>query len=258
MGSGDDPWLLNDPWSGSTKYPSPAEKVPVDTTTCTPPPSDSEDDVPPSAPPAPAHKPPRAFPPASSGGPSCSGPVSAEEREAAERAERIKEGSNKVSAPKPVKKYPPPHTASDSVPKDVTEPRPARTQGVVYEVPANGFIAAKGPGLGEQVPKKRWTFHVQVFKQQPDDHLGIRVELVDGVGFESAARVHRIIQGGLIWKWNEMAVACGMPDWQIEIDDIIVGVNGQMDFHPHQYEVRNATEWDLLVVRDLLDEAPSH
>ena len=105
--------------------------------------------------------------------------------------------------------------------------------------------------MGEQLPKKHWMFHVNLWKEQPSDKLGIRGELVDGFGFESACRVHKIYQEGLVQKWNEMALANEMPDWQIEIDDVIVGINGRLDFHPDNYEVQNATNVDLLIVRDL-------
>ena len=66
------------------------------------------------------------------------------------------------------------------------------------------------------------------YKDSPDERLGLRTEVVDGVGCGSAGRVHRIFHGGLIEEWNRMAVACGMPDWEVEVNDVIIGVNGRM------------------------------
>eukprot|EP00438_Fugacium_kawagutii_P023740 Skav231429 [mRNA] locus=scaffold330:156470:159062:+ [translate_table: standard] len=120
-----------------------------------------------------------------------------------------------------------------------------------YRVPASGFQDAVGPGLGEQEVTRRRFFNVQLYKERPTDTLGIRGEVVTGAGFASGLRVHRIFRGSLVEKWNEMAEALGMPDWQIECGDVIVGINGLLDFHPDQYEVRTATDLHLRILREL-------
>lgn len=108
----------------------------------------------------------------------------------------------------------------------------------------NGPMAVVGPW---ELPKKRWTFHVQLFKEHPNDKLGLRLEkFVDGT--ESCARVHKI-QEGLVSRWNDMAQVCGMPQWQIKIDDIIVGVNGRKGFHADEDQAQNEVSLDLLIIR---------
>lgn len=121
----------------------------------------------------------------------------------------------------------------------------------MLQVPHSGFADAKDPDLkkvSQGTPKSR-TFHIQIYKDSPDERLGLRTEVVDGVGCGSAGRVHRIFHGGLIEEWNRMAVACGMPDWEVEVNDVIIGVNGRMEYHPDDFEVRTATDLDLLIMR---------
>ena len=237
MGSGDDPWLSNDPWmSGKAQNLGSAPQAPPKRVG-TPPPSDSEDSPGPAAA-APAAA---ARPAPSNGG--HRGPAS----------DWI---NSKPKVQRPSAKFPPATPQKEAqAPQAPEAPQAPRSEAnfpkAAYQVPATGFPDAKGPGLGEQLPRKHWMFHVHLWKEQPSDKLGIRGELVDGFGFESACRVHKIYQEGLVQKWNEMALANEMPDWQIEIDDVIVGVNGRLDFHPDNYEVQNATNLDLLIVRDL-------
>eukprot|EP00438_Fugacium_kawagutii_P028935 Skav208521 [mRNA] locus=scaffold1322:227428:227955:- [translate_table: standard] len=144
-------------------------------------------------------------------------------------------------------------------PSDDDEPRPAGASAWINERPAAKFPPAKtkipngpmpvvGPAGVWELPKKRWTFHVQLFKEHPNDKLGLRLEkFVDGA--ESCARVHKIAEEGLVNRWNDMAQVCGMPQWQIKIDDIIVGVNGRKGFHADEDPAQNEANLDLLIVR---------
>jgi len=95
------------------------------------------------------------------------------------------------------------------------------------------------------------TFAITVFRQTAAERLGIRVEPVRGKGYEAAARVHRIFPGGLIDKWNQMATANGLPDWLLQVDDVIAGVNGRHNFTPSSEEVQTASMLNLLIIRGL-------
>lgn len=172
MGSGDDPWLVNDPWARAA--PRNARKV------STPPPSDDDEPLP-----------------------------------------QVRGASAWINeARKPAAKFPP-----------------------AKKMP--GPMAVVGPW---ELPKKRWTFHVQLFKEHPNDKLGIRAEKF-GDGAESCARVHKIAREGLVSRWNDMAQVCGMPQWQIKIDDIIAGVNGRKGFHADEDPAQNEVNLDLLIIR---------
>ncbi|CAK9081661.1 Uncharacterized protein (Fragment) [Durusdinium trenchii] len=257
MGS-DDPWLTTgiDPWSAGRVSKNGVAAATTTTSTgpapraSTPPPSDSEES-----------------PSAAKAGPPSSW---------------INGSANGIGhAPKP--KHPPaslkpqafqaPPPSGPAVPSGPAGPAPhgppvakvapavtstnARSEGegkastCLLQVPHSGFADAKDPDLkkvSQGTPKSR-TFHIQIYKDSPDERLGLRTEVVDGVGCGSAGRVHRIFHGGLIEEWNRMAVACGMPDWEVEVNDVIIGVNGRMEYHPDDFEVRTATDLDLLIMR---------
>ena len=220
MGSGNDPdpWLSNDPWKAGASKPARAG---------TPPPSDDEPSgasewinsksvpvakfPPPAAPAAPAPAP--AAPAPAAPAPAASAPAAPAPAPATARA--------------PEARFP--------------DPKPTATY-QVPAAPASGFPESK---------KKTWTFHIQLWKEHPADKMGIRAETVEGYGFESVSRVHKIFQGGMVSKWNDMAVANGMPDWQLEVDDVIAGINGRLNFHPEDEELQDAIDLDLLIIRDL-------
>ena len=211
MGSGNDPWLTADPWSRTKEQP------------VTPPPSDSE-------------------------GPSGTSPrVSFLEQEDEDLKDLTSKATPKPGvsgAPDVPKPKFPPATEANSSGQSFSAASP------LVQVPESGFSNAMGPGLDAK-PQKHKTFHIQVYKDTPDDKLGIRTEIVDGIGFGAAGRIHRIFEGGLIQRWNRMAETCGMNSWQVEIDDVIIGVNGRMEFDPNDLEVRTATDLDLLILRGL-------
>eukprot|EP00439_Symbiodinium_sp_Y106_P011583 s4992_g1.t1 len=104
---------------------------------------------------------------------------------------------------------------------------------------------------GSPLKKVVHTFAITVFRATPEQRLGIRVENVRGAGYDSAARVHRIFEGGMIDKWNSTQVANGLPTWVVKVDDVIVGMNGRHEFTPTSAEVRTATMLNLLIVRGL-------
>ena len=95
------------------------------------------------------------------------------------------------------------------------------------------------------------SFSVTVFRQTPQEKLGIRTEPVSGAGYDSAARVHRIFEGGLIDRWNRMQQSNGLQGWAVQVDDVIVGLNGQHEFAASSSEFLTATTVNLLIMRGL-------
>ncbi|CAE7803742.1 unnamed protein product [Symbiodinium sp. CCMP2456] len=77
------------------------------------------------------------------------------------------------------------------------------------------------------------------------------MEAVSGAGYSSAARVRRILEGGLIDRWNRMQEENGLHGWGVQVDDVIVGMNGQREFSTSSLEFQTATELNLLVMRGM-------
>ncbi|OLP74476.1 hypothetical protein AK812_SmicGene45971 [Symbiodinium microadriaticum] len=94
------------------------------------------------------------------------------------------------------------------------------------------------------------TFCVTVFRHR-NEKLGIRLEAVSGPGHRSAARIHRIFQDGLIDRWNRMQESNGLQGWAVQVDDVIVGLNGQHEFSTSSWELQTATTVNLLIMRGL-------
>ncbi|CAE7642667.1 unnamed protein product [Symbiodinium sp. CCMP2456] len=122
----------------------------------------------------------------------------------------------------------------------------------VLKVPDTGFQDAEWEGSRSQESRASQvkSFSVTVFRQGKE-RLGIRLEAVSGVGYHSAARVHRIFEGGLIDRWNRMQESNGLQGWAVEVDDVIVGLNGQHEFSTEGSEFQTATTLNLLIMRGL-------
>ncbi|CAE7645927.1 unnamed protein product, partial [Symbiodinium necroappetens] len=119
-------------------------------------------------------------------------------------------------------------------------------------VPDTGFQDAEWEGSRSQKSRASQanSFCVTVFRNG-EEKLGIRLEAVSGLGYHSAARVHRIFQGGLIDRWNRMQESNGLQGWAVQVDDVIVGLNGQHEFSTSSWEFQTATTVNLLIIRGL-------
>ena len=51
------------------------------------------------------------------------------------------------------------------------------------------------------------------------------MEAVSGEGYSSAARVRKILEGGLIDRWNRMQEENGLHGWGVQVDDVIIGMS---------------------------------
>ncbi|CAE7527262.1 unnamed protein product [Symbiodinium sp. CCMP2456] len=122
----------------------------------------------------------------------------------------------------------------------------------ILHVPETGFQDAEWEGSRSQESRasQAKSFCVTVFRHGKE-RLGIRLEAVSGVGYHSAARVHRIFEGGLIDRWNRMQASNGLQGWAVQVDDVIVGLNGQHEFSTEGSEFQTATTLNLLIMRGL-------
>ena len=109
-----------------------------------------------------------------------------------------------------------------------------------------GFHLVAG-GEGSRTSENK-TFCVTVFRHG-NEKLGIRLEAVSGPGHRSAARIHRIFQDGLIDRWNRMQESNGLQGWAVQVDDVIVGLNGQHEFSTSSWEFQTAATVNLLIMR---------
>ncbi|CAE6947286.1 unnamed protein product [Symbiodinium sp. CCMP2592] len=106
-------------------------------------------------------------------------------------------------------------------------------------VPATGFQDAEWEDLSQESrASQAEIFSVTVFRRTPQEKLGIRMEPVSGAGYDSAARVHRIFEGGLIDRWNRMQQSNGLHGWAVQVGDVIVGLNGQHEFEASSFLCR--------------------
>ncbi|CAE7934499.1 unnamed protein product [Symbiodinium necroappetens] len=119
-------------------------------------------------------------------------------------------------------------------------------------VPDTGFQDAEWEGSRSQESRasQAKSFCVTVFRHGREK-LGIRLEAVSGLGYHSAARVHRIFEGGLIDRWNRTQESNGLQGWAVQVDDVIVGLNGQHEFSSSSSEFQTATTLNLLIMRGL-------
>mmetsp|Transcript_35206 Transcript_35206/g.81136 ORF Transcript_35206/g.81136 Transcript_35206/m.81136 type:complete len:381 (-) Transcript_35206:69-1211(-) len=156
----------------------------------------------------------------------------------------------------PVPTWAPEPAPSAAQPEATAQPSSAQERRSPEAEPApsaqeKGFQAAVWPCSQAKNAESFRTFSITVFRKSAEDRLGIRMEAVDGAGYDVACRVHCIFAGGLIDGWNRMMVANDMPDWAIKVDDVIAGINGSHSFTAGCFEAESASMLNLLIVRGL-------